>query len=168
MKLFLDLEETIIDDFTTKVILNDKIKNIKNLIKKIEKKQKKKFTSITIFSMAITSLSDVRNFKMFLQETIERIFNIPVEEIFLFNRNNIISLIKKEAPNFLILETDFLADFIFGDEKTKTFLMHCEQNEKSEFCVLFDDVVKNKQVRFHLDDMGENTLDTTIAITIRV
>lgn len=168
MNLFLDLEDTIIDHFDSKIFLHEKVNKIKLLISEIEKSKNQKFKTLSIFSAAITNDKNIEKFNFLYADFIEKEFKLKVEFIFKFDRKTLIDLIRLENKSVQIFNHDHIPDIIWRNEKEDVFIWFCKHFRKGQINVLFDDIVETTESNFHLSETGNITENTTTVLTIKV
>lgn len=137
MKLFLDLENTLIDEWGSNKLLLNKITIIKQFIKKHSIKE------ATIFSFALTNEKDFIYFKENLQNILEKELNIKLKVVLIENIFN-------ELMKIFGIKAKFyeLRDIYLFNQKSDMFthLIKHLKNIHNETFVLFDDKVDNTSV----------------------
>ena len=141
MNLFLDLEETVIDDWFSGVFLHHKMENMKSMIRELEKQRNDKFDHLVVFSFAITSDRDVDHFNLHFKEHLESFFEIKVNTVFKSDNKNLFKLAKSAGLD--VLPGDLPSDVFNGNLKQEAFEAFALKHHRNEFSLLFDDVVSN-------------------------
>ena len=123
--MYLDLEGTIIKDWFNKdKIINER--GIRNLLKE------HLITEIGIFSFAIYTVEEVREFKEQLQETLENLLGVKIVKV--LTLPEIMSITSK-------VEYLSIYDFLRHNDKYSTFHRYCKSKHKGEMSMLIDDMV---------------------------
>lgn len=138
MNIFLDLEETVIDEFSS----NPRVKifncqNIREFVKRIPLKVEKKFF---VFSFAVYSEDDVQRFNAELKLTLEGILGFQFDAVISVPQMMKCSRIEN-APR---LRFDDISEFLMDHGKPNAFHDWCHYNHAGEVNVLIDDVVHNR------------------------
>jgi len=165
INIFLDLEETVIDDWFSGVLLEDNISKIKNQINKFslkfnKEKASSKNINLILFSAAITSKNDVLFFDENLRTILEQELDLSFNEVFLFSKENCFSLLKK--INVFPDDTDILLDVFKFNQKEEVFNLISKKNEIN---ILFDDKVENKVI---LEDVDVDVFDFNSSQAIKI
>lgn len=126
--LFLDLEETLIDEWTTKNIIN--IDKIKQLITEINP------STVHIFSAAIWNINDINEFNNELRYYLNTAFNIRIDKV--------VSM--KTAKKFSSWKTynSTIQELLLTIGKFKLFIDFCKSNYSNCTCILIDDMCDNE------------------------
>ena len=165
--IFLDLEETVIDDWFNGVFLLNKITKIKQKLNSIEnsliaeKLLKKTHTKkLIIFSLAIINKEDIVKFNTKYKHVIENMFNLKIDEIVIFDEVLWTNIAKKH--NITPLKTDNMFDVFNIDIKTFFFK---ELSKNNSINILFDDTTFNSFEKV-FDDEFETLKKTNITVKI--
>lgn len=160
MNVFLDLEKTIIEDWTDHTLLIDNIKKIKKQLNNIDIK------TLNIFSMAITSDKDIETFNRLIRKDIEKLFNIKIKSIIKIDNKFVENMAKLE--NIPFFETDFMTDIFQRNPKEELFEIFIKHNFKNEASILFDDMVSNSKKQIFDNSPLEINENSTTIIFIKV
>jgi len=128
--LFLDLEETVIDDFFSANPIN--ILKVRTFLKK------EKFDEIRIFSFAISSDRDISRTQTIIIPMLEKLLEQDISKD-IMTVGDMATIITKEEGIFF--ENEFELSLTF--KKDITFLKICMHTLKNTEAVLLDDTVKN-------------------------
>lgn len=166
MNLFLDLEETVIDDWYSAKFLPHNIKIIREKIKQLEEHFDDKFEYIDIFSFAILEQKDLDRFDIYFKNDIEKIFKLPVRNILCFDKPFINTFLKQF--NTSIKSNQRMQDVLTLNSKSQMFELFCKDNHKGERSILFDDVVEDEvKITYEQCFLNCDTIPTEI-ITIKI
>lgn len=164
MHIFLDLEETVIESWYNPIFLAAKIKHIRQQIA-LAKQMYGDIKSLNIFSFAIIDDNDLNEFNRSLREDIERIFQIPISDVFIFSEENAFELAKKAG--IMVLKTDKISDVFLRNQKEEIFDLYTQHKYVGEINILFDDMVSNTIKEYHKTSPLSNEQSTKV-ITIKV
>lgn len=140
MNIFLDLEETVIDEFSS----NPRIKlfncqHIRDFVKKIPPTVEKRFL---VFSFAIYSEEDVQQFIAGIKTPLEGLLG------FNFGLGSIITVPSMMECSHRVnkprLRFDDISEFLMDHGKENAFHDWCHGNHVGEVNILIDDVVHNR------------------------
>lgn len=150
MKLFLDLEDTVIDSIDTGNILSQKLKHIKSFIQRQN-----------------ASIESVETFTFAMYDDIDRMKVTSAAKHLSFEFNRVVRVqdwwtkdLKKETVEsqvFKISELELIDFFPFAN-KERCFEFFVLKNFPGEECLLIDDTVRHKNIR-----ILEKGLSTRIA-----
>jgi len=166
MNVFLDLEETIIDDWFSCNFLFQNIKNIEKMIKKFSISFDNKIATseninLILFSAAVINQKDLDRFNNMIKPVIEEHLSFKFKSEFLFSNNNIKNLV--ENNGIKMLPNDHISDIFNLNVKEQIFKLISIENETN---VLFDDTVIENSVETLFDDSFEDK--KTIKICVKV
>lgn len=136
MKLFLDLENTLISNWGENIFLNHKIDIIKQFIKDNNIKE------ATIFSFALTNQKDNEYFKKNLKVDLEEALNISLNVCIIEDIFKIITTKYGISAEFYEFNDVYLFN---GKSDMFTHFVKLLQDENEEY-VLFDDVVEDSTI----------------------
>jgi len=167
MNIFLDLEETIIEDWFNPFFLENKIEKIKKdifLLKEINDIEDDEINLI-LFSFAVTNKHNEEIFIKTLKKEIEEMFNSKFIKIYKFNKEFIFSILEK-SWKIKTLPTDMISDILMGNEKETLFEIIALNDFKNEINILFDDTVKTTKKEIFEKSLFSR--EKTTLITIKV
>ena len=128
--MFLDLEETVIDDWQRKNFIN--INKIKNIIDDFNPDY------LHIFSAAIWDINDVNEFNNELRDSLESILKRKV--------NCVVSMEHaKEFSNWVSCDIS-IQELLLDIGKFRLFIDYCKKNFKNCHCILIDDMCDNELI----------------------
>lgn len=148
MNVFLDLEETVIDDWFSGMFLGEKIAKIKHSLDILSKDTQ--ITSLNIFSFAIVDENDVRRFNTVFRQPIENIFEMPINNVIMMSNDFINELLKPH--NTFLFDGESVEDVFTVNSKMQSFELFCKANHAGEKSVLFDDMVENVSISHFLGE----------------
>lgn len=153
INIFLDLEETVIDDFYSKKILFDNIIKIKKSISffsdKYSNQIDNKNINLILFSAAVCSNNDVEYFNIYLKNILEKHLDLIFSDIFIFDTLTIFKLALKNGIN--PLPDDTIHDIFQFNIKEQVFELVSKDNSVN---ILYDDTVLNKHSIIFQDDFS--------------
>jgi hypothetical protein len=153
INIFLDLEETVIDDFYSKKILFDNIIKIKKSISffsdKYSNQIDNKNINLILFSAAVCSTNDVEYFNIYLKNILEKHLDLIFSDIFIFDTLTIFKLALKNGIN--PLPDDTIHDIFQFNIKEQVFELVSKDNSVN---ILYDDTVLNKHSIIFQDDFS--------------
>lgn len=139
MKLYLDLENTLIDEWGSNKLLLDKIAIIKAFIKQHSLKR------ATIFSFALTNSKDLTYFNKNIKKELESILSISIDVVIIEDIfETIMSKFGIKARFY-----EFHDIYLFKNQKTdmfKHYVEKCFDDIENETFVLFDDTVNETTI----------------------
>lgn len=138
MKIFVDLEQTIIDDWQAGNLLPQKIKKIRAEIRTILGHDNS--FELNIFSFATLNEHDADEFDIRLRQQIEEVFNCHIK-VWTKERIKKDVLAARKLNNNSMDEFEFSS--IFG--KDLSFILFCEQ-QGIHNAILWDDTVKTVDI----------------------
>jgi hypothetical protein len=144
MNIYLDLEETVIDDWYTQVFLNNKIDIIKRTLDNISEMYNDTKMNLILFSAAVCDKNDIEEFENFIKPILEDKLRIRFSEYFIFSDENIIKLARENGIS--ILKIDSIHDIFMFNIKEEVFNLLC--NKTGGINVLFDDTIESKIVNY--------------------
>jgi hypothetical protein len=144
LNVFLDLEETVIDDWFSCCFLNHKIEKIKNLINQfslefLKEKSNKNNINLVLFSAAIINEKDLEEFNNSIKPILEENFELDFKEIIMFDNKTIFGLARE--CGIKPTNEDTIHDIFMFNIKEEVFNLVAKKNEIN---ILFDDTVQNK------------------------
>jgi len=144
LNVFLDLEETVIDDWFSCCFLNNKIEKIKNLINKfslefLNEKANENNVNLILFSAAVTNEEDLKEFNKFIKPILEEKLELKFNEVVMFDNKTIFGLAKK--CGIKPTNDDTIHDIFMFNIKEEVFNLVVKKNEIN---ILFDDTVEDK------------------------
>lgn len=126
--LFIDLEETVIDNWFNKNFIN--IDKIKNMIDDLNPDH------LHIFSAAIWDINDVNEFNNKLRKNLQILLNRKIE--------NVISMeYAKKCSNWVTCDIS-IRDLLLDIGKFRLFIDFCKYTTRNCFCILIDDMCDNE------------------------
>lgn len=132
MKFYIDLEQTIIDDWNSgKIINRDKVNDFIRL---------NRIQELSVFSFAIHNHDDAKYFEKVYLQFLQNVFEVKIK-----------SVIRMDSLTEEICKA-YKSDFIDIHEmltKQQTFIEFALRNFKSETVVLLDDLVMNMTMLNH-------------------
>lgn len=135
-KLFLDLEETLIESWNNPTLLPEKVSVIREFCKEHS------ITEATMFSLAIFDEREVEFFNKHFKEWLEKHLEISLQALAL-------EVVFKEiiSKNGILANMNELSDiFIFNmKEQAFTEWIFKKEDKNVEF-ILFDDMIQNKDI----------------------
>jgi hypothetical protein len=140
MNIFLDLEDTLIENWFEQVFIDNKITFIKNQISNLRTYFNEPDIKLILFSFAVTNDHTQNIFKLRLQKQIEDIFQAKFIKIYQFNKKFVFNLLRKNW-NIHISDNEIISDILLGNQKEILFEIISLSDFKNEICVLFDDTV---------------------------
>jgi hypothetical protein len=165
MNVFLDLENTVIDDWFSCIFLNQKIDKINNILQNLSIKFNKTIVNneninLILFSAAVVNNEDLNRFNKDIKPILEEKLNLKFADVFIFSDENCFELAKQKGIK--PLETDTLHDIFLFNIKEEIFNIIAKPNEIN---ILFDDTVADKIV---FEDLNFHNIDTAQTIKIFV
>lgn len=136
MKVFLDLEGTLIDSWFNPKLLTENIRKIKLFL------HIHKISEVDIFSYAVLNVEDYKNF-LKMEEALEMSLGTEIDEIHL--GENILTTVSRYTN--LVYEN--WLDFTSVTYKHQVFYDYClarASNFNTSMCILIDDVVPTRMV----------------------
>ncbi|RWZ87281.1 MAG: hypothetical protein EO766_12210 [Hydrotalea sp. AMD] len=132
IEVWLDLEETIIDDWDNGLLVNHgKIKRWLD---------NRNITELRIWSFAIHNDADKKVFDFHMKEIIERVLDRPIIEV-LSVEEMCQKISKTEKTHY-----DDISDFIQMNGKMWSFIKFCLGHKQNKHLVLIDDCVPNMRI----------------------
>lgn len=161
MNIYLDLEETVIDDWFTQSFLNNKIEKIKIIIKKLSEKYNTDINLI-LFSAAVCDDNDIKEFETYIKPLLEKKLQLQFQEYFIFSNKNIFELAKRNKIS--VLPNDTIHDIFRNNIKEEVFNLWCKGSKGIN--VLIDDTVENKIVNYFEDNIFNQSIRTDIFVNV--
>jgi hypothetical protein len=134
VKVWLDLEETVIDEWGNYALLFHSCELIAEFLNEFG------VNDIGIWSFAIYNDADIEKFKVELMPRLETILNVSVSDIISVRQ------MIKQIGDFQKLRFQDECDFISVYGKQKSFIDSCIFSQKWTTCVLIDDVVRTSYI----------------------
>jgi len=164
MNIFLDLEETVIDDWYSCIFLDEKIQKIKSHIQKISRKllNKEAFDSdinLILFSAAVCDKRDLEIFNSSIKPILEEKLGLSFNSEFLFDEENWRNIAKDKQIN--VLPEDTIHDIFHNNIKEEIFNAIAIQNQIN---ILFDDTVTNSLKEIFDTDIFTDKKTTLITV----
>lgn len=132
VRLFLDLEDTIVDNWYDFLFIPSKCEKIRNYI------ANNNIDQIIIFSFAIDNEDDVKQFEISHKEDVERVLGFKIKKVFSV----------EHVMKVLGLKISLSAFKTFG--KQSAFISLIERIRYDEFdYTLIDDMIENATLTFH-------------------
>lgn len=141
MNIYLDLEETIIDDWNSGNFLPHNIRAIKNNIRELENYYGEKVEHINIFSFAIVNKSDIELFNKIFRDDIEKIFDKEIKNVVICDNKLLQRLLKPKGVQ--VSHDEAVQDVLTINPKAQYFDLYVKDKYPGEISVLFDDMVDN-------------------------
>ena len=160
INIFLDLEETVIDDWYSGNFLPQNIDRISDLIKKFSIEYNSRIASnnnvnLILFSAAVTNQKDLDFFNLNFKITLEEKLGFKFNSEFLFSDENYFELALKNGIQ--MLDTDTVHDIFMFNPKEEIFNLIAIENEVN---ILFDDTVRSKITFGKLNFFNTDTAQT--------
>jgi len=151
LNIFLDLEETVIDDWFSGIFLNHKIDIIKSKIEKFSIEFQKEIAqdkniNLILFSAAVCNQEDLEKFNKDFKGELENKLGFNFKSEFIFSNKNCFDLAKQNGIK--PLNDDTIHDVFNWNIKEEIFNFLIKKNEVN---ILFDDTVKDKIIFEDLD-----------------
>lgn len=163
INVFLDLEETVIDDWFSGIFLNYKIDIIKSKIEKFSIEYQKEIAqdkniNLILFSAAVCNNEDLKKYELEFKDMLEEKLGFTFNSEFLFSDKSIFSLARGRGIRHL--PDDTIHDIFQFNIKEEIFNLVAVKNEIN---ILFDDTVKDKIV---FEDLNFHNTDNAKTIKI--
>lgn len=167
LNIFLDLEETVIDDWVYCNFLYYKIDIIKKIIEDISikyfsEKVKSENINLILFSAAVVTESDLKIFNHYIKPILEKHLGLTFSSEFLFSNENWREL--AEINGIKTLNDDSMIDIFNFNVKEQIFELIYIKNEIN---ILFDDTVQNKITNIFDGDLFSKKQSTLICIDMK-
>jgi len=161
MNVFLDLEKTIIEDWTEPFFLEENILFINSQLELIQRKFNPSSIKLVLFSFAVDNNHSFEIFERNLRSKIEVFFSAKFIKVFLFSKENLFQL-AEDSLNIKSLPSDHITDLFTGNMKEQVFEALVNRDFKGELNVLFDDTVKTSFKEVFEDSLFSQTNKTTL------
>ena len=132
-KLFLDLEETVVDSWQSQRLVN--IGAVKSFL------QNNSFDEVDVFSFAVWNNDDVAVFNRDLKPVLNRALNVNLKDC-----PSVPDVMKADTKLTGVQWHNDVTEFIQVRGKFTAFLNWCKLNHPNDNCVLLDDMVPNVTV----------------------
>lgn len=126
--LFIDLEETVIDDWYNKNFIN--IDKIKDMIKYLNPDH------LHIFSAAVWDLDDVNEFNNKLRDNLEILLKRKIDQVISMEY-------AKKCSNWVSYDMP-IQELLLAIGKFRLFIDFCKHTIRNCFCILLDDMCDNE------------------------
>lgn len=141
MKVFMDLEQTIIDNWYSKRLMNvEKLNNFYRL---------NNVEDISIWSFAINDAEDLGHFYCHLHETLEDVLGVHIDVT--DTGDATLEVCEREQLEF--------EDLCYYLNKFRTFVAYARHHCKGQTVVLLDDDVPNTELHFKDDNLRIITIN---------
>ena len=164
MNIYLDLEETVIDDWYSVCFLEHKILIIKDIIQNLTEKYNDYNINLILFSAAVCNEDDVRIFEDNIKNDLENKLGIPFNSYYTFSNKNIFKLAKQNGIKKL--PDDTIHDIFMFNIKEEVFNLLCKENNGIN--VLFDDTVTTKIITHSKTEEMFDDVHTRIDICVNM
>ena len=168
LNIFLDLEETVIDDWYSCNFLDHKIDTINDKIKSLSidflsEIAQDRNINLILFSAAVCNENDLNIFNKQIKPILEKKLEFKFSSEFLFSDENWIKLANKNGIK--VLQDDNMQDIFNLNIKEQIFELIAIKNEVN---ILFDDTVDNKITQlFDTMEFNKKPLTTLIFINMK-
>jgi hypothetical protein len=132
-RVFLDLEETVIDSWDSGLLTN--VSRIQSFLKEQDA------SSVTIFSFAVWNAGDQKTFEARLRAPLETALGCRIDSC-----PSVADFMAVDASVTGVHWGNDLCEFVSMRGKFGSFMSWCRQHHPTENCVLVDDVVQNIDV----------------------
>jgi len=164
MNIYLDLEETVIDDWYSVCFLEHKILIIKDIIQNLTEKYNDYDVNLILFSAAVCNEDDIKIFENNIKNDLENKLGILFSSYYTFSNKNIFKLAKQNGIK--ILPDDTIHDIFMFNIKEEVFNLLCKKNKGIN--VLFDDTVSTKTITHSKTKEMFNNIHTRIDICVNI
>jgi len=167
INIFLDLEETVIDEWSSCNFLINNISFIKNMINTFSmdlnnQEADNENINLILFSAAVSSEKDLLFFREHIQDFLEEQLELVFSDFFIFDIDTLKSLAKSNQIN--VLPDDSIQDIFNFNEKEQIFQLIAIENEIN---ILFDDIVENKIIQKYNDNLFEKPSTLLIQVNTK-